>query len=234
MSSGNDRGGGDGAEGSSTVAAGRLLDALVRASPLAIITLDPAGRVTSWNPAAERIFGWPAGAILGAPQPNIPDDLWEEHESALAASSRGEAWEGFETRRLRRDGSCVDVEIWTAPLRDVGGEFSGRLAIVADVTARKRAEAERAELLRRLVTSQEDERRRIARELHDQMGQHLAALMLGLQALREASDQEAGSRERPGSRGSRLRSTSSGRRPTGSPSSCGRPRSTTWGCTRPC
>ena len=215
------------------MAAGRLLDALVRASPLAIITLDPAGRVTSWNPAAERIFGWPAGEILGVPQPNIPDDLWEEHESAMAASSRGEAWEGFKTQRLRRDGSCVDVEIWTAPLRDTGGEFSGRLAIVADVTARKRAEAERAELLRQLVTSQEDERRRIARELHDQLGQHLAALMLGLQALREASD-KGPDRERPGSSGSRLRSSSSARRSTGSPSSCGRRRSTTWGCTRPC
>ena len=175
-----------------------MLDALVRASPLAIITLDPAGRVTTWNPAAERIFGWPAGEVLGGPQPNVPDDLRGEHDSALAASSRGESLAGFETRRLRRDGSCVDVEIWTAPLRDARGEFSGRLAIVADVTARKKAEAERAELLRRLVTSQEDERRRIARELHDQMGQHLAALVLGLQALREGPD------EGPESRGLRF------------------------------
>ena len=213
--------------------ANQVLDALVRASPLAIITLDPEGRVTTWNPAAERIFGWPAGEVLGGPQPNVPDDLRGEHDSALAASSRGESLAGFETRRLRRDGSCVDVEIWTAPLRDARGEFSGRLAIVADVTARKQAEAERAELLRRLVTSQEDERRRIARELHDQMGQHLAALMLGLQALQEGSD-DGPDREPPGSASSRTRSSSSGRRPTGSPSSCGRRRWTTWACTRPC
>jgi len=195
MLSGTDRGGGDGGVGASPSEPGLLLDALVRASPLAIVTLDPEGRVTSWNPAAERIFGWPTNEVLGGPQPNIPDDLWGEHESALEASSRGEALEGFETRRLRRDGSCIDVEIWTAPLRGVGGEFAGRLAIVADVTARKRAEAERAELLRRLVTSQEDERRRIARELHDQMGQHLAALVLGLQALRAGSDEGWESRE---------------------------------------
>lgn len=166
----------------------QVLDALVRASPLAIITLDPRGRVTTWNPASGRIFGWSGGEVLGRPQPNVPAELQEEHRSGLEASSRGEAFAGFETRRLRKDGSAVDVEIWTAPLLDDQGEFSGRLAIVADVTARKNAERERTDLLRRLVTSQEEERRRIARELHDQMGQHLAALVLGIQALREGPD----------------------------------------------
>ena len=136
MLSRTDRGGGDGRASDSPGEPGLLLDALVRASPLAIITLDPEGRVTTWNPAAERIFGWRVGEALGGPQPNIPEGLWGEHESALEASSRGEAWEGFETRRLRRDGACVDVEVWTAPLLGVGGDFSGRLAIVADVTAR--------------------------------------------------------------------------------------------------
>jgi PAS domain S-box-containing protein len=165
--------------------ANQALRALIRASPLAIIALDAGGRVTIWNPAAERIFGWGERDVLGRPLPTIPEDLLPEFSSGLATSLRGDVHTGHETRRLRKDGSAIEVSLWTAPLYGPRGEPCGRLGVVEDITGRRRAEEARTALMRRIVTTQEEERLRIARELHDQMGQHLAALMLGLGAIKE-------------------------------------------------
>ena len=76
----------------------------------------------------------------------------------------------------------IEVSLWTAPLYDAQDEPCGRMGVIEDITDLKRSEEARTALLRRIVTAQEEERLRIARELHDQMGQHLAALMLGLKA----------------------------------------------------
>lgn len=165
--------------------ANRALRALIRASPLAIVALDARGRVTLWNPAAERIFGWGEGEVLGRPLPSVPEEVRGEFAAGLARSLGGGDHAGHETRRVRRDGTTIDVSLWTAPLCDALGEPCGRLGLVEDITERKRAEEARTALLRRIVTAQEEERHRIARELHDQMGQHLAALMLGLGSLAE-------------------------------------------------
>ena len=165
--------------------ANQALRALIQASPLAIIALDAEGRVTIWNPAAERTFGWAEPEVLGRPLPTIPAELHGEFSAGLAPSLRGQAHAGHETRRLRKDGAAIEVSLWTAPLYDARGRPCGRLGVVEDITGRKRAEEARTALLRRIVTAQEEERLRIARELHDQMGQHLAALMLGLGALTE-------------------------------------------------
>ncbi len=165
--------------------ANQALRALIRASPLAIVALDAEGRVTLWNPAAERTFGWGEGEVLGRPLPSVPEEVRGEFAAGLARSLGGGDHAGHETRRLRKDGTAIDVSLWTAPLYDAQGEPCGRLGVVEDITERKRAEEARTALLRRIVTAQEEERNRIARELHDQMGQHLAALMLGLGALAE-------------------------------------------------
>jgi PAS domain S-box-containing protein len=165
--------------------ANQALRALIQASPLAIIALDARGRVTLWNPAAERTFGWAEPEVLDRPLPTIPEDLRGEFAAGLGRSLLGEMHSGHETRRLRKDGSTIEVSLWTAPLCDGRGEPCGRMGVVEDITERKRAEGARTALLRRIVAAQEEERHRIARELHDQMGQHLAALMLGLGALRE-------------------------------------------------
>src|SRR5689334_21548492 len=69
--------------------ANEALRALIGACPLAIIALGNDGRVTMWNPAAERIFGWSEGEVLGQPLPTVPDGTWEEFASGLAASLRG-------------------------------------------------------------------------------------------------------------------------------------------------
>lgn len=123
------------------------LQAVLDASPLAVIGFDPDGRVTTWNPAAEDIFGWTAEEIVGSPLPRSPDASWERMKEVGTRVLEGETVTGLEvevrTRTLRR----VVVSVSAAPLRSgPGPEVTGILAVVADVTAQRRMEEERRRL----------------------------------------------------------------------------------------
>ncbi|HLL74176.1 MAG TPA: PAS domain S-box protein [Pyrinomonadaceae bacterium] len=120
----------------------RTLQAIIEASPLAIVTLDEAAVVRSWNPAAERTFGWTEEEIVGRPLPTVPEELQEEVARNHAAAVAGSSFTNFETRRRRKDGTVIDVSISTAPLLDAEGRPQGVVALVADITERKRAEEE--------------------------------------------------------------------------------------------
>ncbi len=111
--------------------------AIIRSSPLAIWAVDLNGQVTFWNPAAARIFGWTEEEVIGHPLPVVPEDLRAEYVEWLERFRRGEAIAGLERERVRKDGRRIQVEIWTAPLRDASGEFNGTIAIDSDVTERK-------------------------------------------------------------------------------------------------
>lgn len=117
------------------------LQTLVQTLPLAIVALDRDLMVTAWNPAAQRIFGWTENEVLGRKIPLIPKDQWTEFAAMIKWELKGERQSDVELRRLRKDGSLVDVCLWTAPLRDARGEVSGSLGIFADITARREAEA---------------------------------------------------------------------------------------------
>jgi len=114
--------------------------ALLEASPLAILALDTERRVTRWNPAAERLFGWTADEVLGRPLPVVSDAYITENTQLSAEVFRGRSVSGFETRRRRKDGTLVDVLLSTAPLRDGTGDVSGLVALLVDVTERKELE----------------------------------------------------------------------------------------------
>jgi PAS domain S-box-containing protein len=135
----------------------QTLEAIIHASPLAIITLDPEGIVKMWNSAAERIYGWSEEEVLGRPLPTVPLDRQEEmrknHQRALA----GTDFKAYETERLRKDGTQISVSISTAPLTDSEGRLSGVVALVEDITERKRAEREKAQL----AVEVETQRRRL-------------------------------------------------------------------------
>jgi len=118
------------------------LNAIIEASPAALIALDPEGRVTLWNAAAERIFGWEEAEVLGERYPAVPADCEDEHERINEQVQSGGTVTAVETKRLRKDGSPVDVSLSVAPLRDEGGEIVGEMGALADITDRKAAERE--------------------------------------------------------------------------------------------
>jgi PAS domain S-box-containing protein len=118
------------------------LRALIDASPLAIIEVDLDDRVTLWNRAAERLFGWTREEVLGGPLPVIPPG-WEGQRGELRARLlAGETFADLETVRTRKDGVPLDVSISAAPVRGADGRVVGAMAEVADVSERKRAQEE--------------------------------------------------------------------------------------------
>ncbi len=128
----------DQAEGASDA---RLED-LVQSSNDAIIAKTLAGRVISWNPGAERIFGYAASEAIGQLMINfIPLERREEETEILTRIGRGERVEAFETVRVRKDGSLVDVSVALSPIRDREGRVVGASKIARDITDRKRMEA---------------------------------------------------------------------------------------------
>ena len=170
-----------------------LLDSLIEAAPLAIVTMDQRGIVESWNAAAERIFGWTAAEVIGRPYPLVPPGKEAEYDAVVADSLAGRQRVGFETRRRRRDGSLVDVAISTAAVRGADGEIVTLIGLLEDISERRDTQAALArsnERLRalsaRLLQIREDERAAIARDMHDQLGQTLTGLRFHVAALRQS------------------------------------------------
>lgn len=114
--------------------------ALIDASPLAIVDFDRDGRIRSWNPAAQRMFGWTAEETLGEPPPWLPEAETAVFQQSLATVLAGNAFSGRELERLRRDGSKIEISVSVAPIAEPSGEVVGMMAVIADVTERRRAE----------------------------------------------------------------------------------------------
>jgi two-component system sensor histidine kinase EvgS len=117
------------------------LRSLIEASPLPVIMRDPEGLVRNWNAATERLLGWTAAEIVGQPVPSVPDSLQEEARSLVDRAMRGETITGFETQRLRKDGTPVDVAISLAPVHGPRG-ITGTIAVLVDVGERAQLEAQ--------------------------------------------------------------------------------------------
>jgi PAS domain S-box-containing protein len=133
----------------------QTLQAIIQASPLAIVVLDREAHVKLWNTAAERIYGWSAAEVLNRPLPTVPADQQVELAQNHAAALAGYNFNNYETKRRRKDGTLIDVALSTAPMRNAAGETTGVMALVADITERKRAE-EKLSLLAAIVESSED------------------------------------------------------------------------------
>ena len=116
------------------------LRALFEASPVGILTLQPDGVVTMWNPAAARIYGWTEEEVLGKPAPFIPEDRMHEFDESRARVLAGESFSNLLLHRRRKDGSLIDVSLSTAPLHAEDGSITGILGMVADVTDQRRTE----------------------------------------------------------------------------------------------
>ncbi len=117
------------------------LSALIESSSDAIIGKNLQGVITSWNPAAEKIFGYTAQEMIGhSVLKMIPTRLQEEEERILREVSAGRIVEHFETRRVRKDGREIDVSITVSPIKGLGGRIIGVSKVARNITRRKRAE----------------------------------------------------------------------------------------------
>jgi PAS domain S-box-containing protein len=128
-------------------AAASWLAAIVESSDDAIVSKTLDGIITSWNPAAQRLFGYTAEEAIGRSISILaPSDRENEMPANLERIRRGEKVDRYETVRRRRDGSLVEVSLTVSPIRDETGRIVGASKIARDITARKQAE-ERQRLL---------------------------------------------------------------------------------------
>jgi len=178
------------------IADNRRLALAVRQSSDAIVIHEPDGRISYGNPAAHRMFRYANNDIVGKPLSSLaPPAQRAEVEGQLASMSRREAIDNLVTRRRTKDGEEIDVAISVTPLVDpetdavVGGIVSHR-----DIAAQLRAQAAETELrqnreLADLVRAKvDDERRGIARELHDELGQCVTAIRTIAESIVRRSD----------------------------------------------
>ena len=169
------------------------LAAIVESSRDAIISKDLNGIITSWNPGAEAIFGYKADEAIGRPVTMLmPPERVDEEPGILRRIRAGERVSHYETVRRSKDGRLIDISLNISPVYDASGVIIGASKIARDITEHKRlVTAEReAEMMHRLVETQESERHRIARDLHDQIGQQMTGLRFKIE--RAASMLDAG------------------------------------------
>jgi two-component system CheB/CheR fusion protein len=117
------------------------LAAIVESSDDAIVSKALDGTITSWNPAAERLFGYTADEAIGRPIWILAaPDRKNEMPAILERIRRGETVEHYETVRRRKDGSLIDISLTVSPIRDEKGRIVGASKIARDISERKRAE----------------------------------------------------------------------------------------------
>lgn len=165
-----------------------------------VIIVDPSGRILDFNPGAEALFGYTREEVIGRVpdllSPGSPDGVSEDINRLAIREGR---WRG-EMRIQTKDGSEKMTDLVVVPLRDAGGELIGTVGLNRDITDRWRAETalqqtieqlrrsdeDRGILVARLVTAQEEERHRIASDIHDFSIQKMTAAFLRLDMLRSA------------------------------------------------
>jgi PAS domain S-box-containing protein len=166
--------------------------AVVESSDDAIVSEDLNGIVLSWNQSASRMFGFAEREALGRPISNLlPPELLSEEETVLQNLRAGERMVHLERTRTSTSGERVHLSSTISPLRDGAGHLIGTVRSVRDISERKRAEEALVRAKRKLVRVQEQERARIARELHDDIGQRLALLTVGLTGVSEELQMQA-------------------------------------------
>jgi two-component system sensor kinase FixL len=119
-----------------------FLAAIVESANDAIISKTLDGRITTWNKAAEKIFGYTAEEMIGTPVTRLfPEELVNEEQEILEKIRIGIATEHYETVRTRKDGMPIDVSVTVSPIRDSRGTVIGASKTIRDISERKITEA---------------------------------------------------------------------------------------------
>ncbi|HEX3737466.1 MAG TPA: SpoIIE family protein phosphatase [Solirubrobacterales bacterium] len=115
------------------------MEQVVAGTQDAVLSKNLEGLVTTWNPAAERLYGYPAEEAIGRHVSFLmPDDLKHEVGTILATVRRGETLQTYETRRVRKDGAQIYVSLTISPIGASTGELSGASVIARDITDERR------------------------------------------------------------------------------------------------
>ncbi len=188
-------------------AAQARLASIVALSRDAIVSFDFQRGIVTWNHGAEEMLGFTAAEAVGLDLASIVSpDTAQERESMFEDIEAGRPVQDFSTRARTKTGVDIDVSVSASPVMNQAGVVIGGSVIIRDVSTQ--ADAERAmrkhaadleqrvaERTRELVVTQEEERRRIARDLHDHLGQQLTALRLSLAVCRERAGDDDTLRE---------------------------------------
>ena len=162
----------------------RRLALIVQQTGDAILIHDMSGNISFWNPAAEQLFGHAREDILGrSASLLVPMGREGELKQNLNAIAERRQIINYDTQRLTRDGRLIDVSLSAAPLIDPhDGQVIGEICSMRDITERKHAEEaerkleENRQLTHLIQRHIEEERRSLARELHDELGQYVTAI----------------------------------------------------------
>jgi PAS domain S-box-containing protein len=132
-------------------ARGEFLATIVESSEDAILGATLEGIILSWNPGAERLYGYTAAEMIGQPIDRIvPSEQPDEVSDILARLRRGGHFSHYETVRVAKDGRRIDVALTISPIVDVSGVVIGKSSVARDITERKRAEAQQRDTSNRL------------------------------------------------------------------------------------
>jgi len=148
--------------------------------------------ISDCNAAAERMFGWPCEELIGMSTERLHVDSAHFEEFARVGEPvlrAGRPFE-FETTMRRRDGSTFPTEHTVTLIDESAGLEGGAVSVVRDVTVRREAEQQRERFYEHLHEVREMERRRIAREIHDELGQALTGMKIDLSRMRARADSE--------------------------------------------
>ena len=133
-----------------------LLSSLVESSDDAIISKSLDGTITSWNKAAETMFGYSANEIIGKPiSLLVPKEGQEEFASLMEKIKQDQRIKHFETERIRKDGSIINVSVTLSPIKSRDGKIIGLSKIVRNISERRKNEEERIKLAS-IVESSDD------------------------------------------------------------------------------
>lgn len=119
-----------------------MVRVVMDASPVPIYSLDRAGKVMTWNTAAEQTLGWSREEVVGRTPSTVPIELLPEATTWFEEVMAGKTVSGIESRRRCKDGSEIDASLSLAPLCDTAGHIQGAIVVVTDITDHKRAEEE--------------------------------------------------------------------------------------------
>ena len=140
-------------------------------------------KITYWNSGAERLYGWNRQEAIGRTPGELLHTKYPKPLSQITALLSCDGHWERELLQTKSDGTCIAVASRWSVCRDPEGAPQGWLEINTDISERKQAEQELRELSVRLLQAQYEERRRLARELHDSSGQTLVALKLNLNTI---------------------------------------------------